>query len=133
MRFQIEKLAERFPAGKLPVVLFYALFVAYLGIHFILEARFRLCWFRALTGINCPTCGLSRSFIVLFGGRFIQALYYNPFMLIFTLFVILQQTSTLLFKRRLTLDATPGERRILLVVFFSLFALNWLHVILHVG
>ncbi|MGC9362043.1 MAG: DUF2752 domain-containing protein, partial [Candidatus Syntrophosphaera sp.] len=82
MRLRVEKTGERFPAGRLPVFLFYALFAAYLALHFFLEARFRLCWFRALTGINCPTCGLSRSFIALFGGRFIQALYYNPFMLL---------------------------------------------------
>lgn len=133
MRLRVEKTGERFPAGRLPVFLFYALIAAYLALHFILEARLRLCWFRALTGINCPTCGLSRSFIALVGGRFIQALYYNPFMLLFTLFVILQQSATLLFKRRLALDATARERRILLIIFFSLFGLNWLHVILHVG
>ncbi|MBW6513330.1 MAG: DUF2752 domain-containing protein [Candidatus Syntrophosphaera sp.] len=130
MRLRVEKLSDRYPAGKLPVFVFYAFFLAYLGIHFGLEAWLRLCWFRALTGINCPTCGLFRGFISLLGGHPLRALLSNPLMLIFTLFVFFQQSATLAFKRRLALDATPRQRRLLLILFLALFLLNWLYLIL---
>ena len=130
MRLRVEKLADRYPAGKLPVFVFYAFFLAYLGIHYGLEAWLRLCWFRRLTGLSCPTCGLFRAFSSLLQGRPLQALLLNPFMLLFTLFVILQQSATLILKRRLTLDASAAQRRRLFILFLGLFFLNWLYVIL---
>jgi hypothetical protein len=37
-----------------------------------------LCWFRRLLNINCPGCGLTRSFISVAHGRLSDAWYYNP-------------------------------------------------------
>lgn len=36
-----------------------------------------LCYFRRGTGLDCPGCGLTRSFISLAHGRFLQACHYN--------------------------------------------------------
>lgn len=38
-----------------------------------------LCWFRGLTGLPCPGCGLTRSFSSIFHLHFAQALDYHPF------------------------------------------------------
>ena len=133
MRLRVEKLAGRFPGGTLPSVIFWAFFLFWLGLHFALEAGFRLCWFKALTGISCPTCGLSRAFLALWHGQVIQALLYNPFMLLFTLAALLQQSATLVLKRRLALDATVHQRQLLLIISLALFLLNWLYVIWRLG
>ena len=36
------------------------------------------CWFRALTGIPCPTCGCTRCLLALTHGDFAAALRLNP-------------------------------------------------------
>ena len=129
MRLRIEKLENRFPAGKLPVFLFFAFFLVYLGLHFGLEASSGFCWFRHATGISCPTCGLSRSFLSLAQGKVLTALRFNPFMLVFTLGILIQQIAVLLFKRRIAIQTTPRENTILLCIFLALFISNWIYMI----
>ncbi len=125
MRLRLERTSTRFPGGMAPVLILSFSLIAYLGLHLLLEAGLRLCWFRSLTGVSCPTCGLSRSFLALFRGHFVQAFLLNPFMLVFTLGVFLQLFSTAVFKRRLTLGATAREHKLLLIAFLILFLLNW--------
>ncbi|MDD4224197.1 MAG: DUF2752 domain-containing protein [Candidatus Cloacimonetes bacterium] len=125
MRLYLEKLPTRFPGGKGPVFILFVSLLAYLGLHLFLEGGLRLCWFRALTGINCPTCGLSRAWLFLFRGRILQALLSNPLVLIFSLGVFLQLFSTVVFRRRLALEASARERNLLLIAFLFLFLLNW--------
>jgi hypothetical protein len=36
------------------------------------------CWFKHLTGIGCPGCGLTRCFICLAHGNLVQAWHFNP-------------------------------------------------------
>jgi hypothetical protein len=36
------------------------------------------CWLRAVTGYDCPTCGLSRSFVALFHGNWVSAFAWHP-------------------------------------------------------
>ena len=132
MRISIERLEERYPSGKLPVFVFFGFFILYLILHFALELGTGICWFRAITGINCPTCGLSRSMVSLLQGRLLQSLAYNPFMLIFTLFIFLQQTSTVTLKRRLSIQSSAKERMLLGILLLLLFLGNWAYVILYV-
>ncbi len=129
MRLRFVKLQDRYPAGKLPVFLLYAFFILYLGLHAWLEEDFGFCWLRTLTGINCPTCGLTRAFLALIHGRIFQGLLYNPLMLLFSIGLVVQQSAVLFCMRGLVLDAATWERRLLLGLFAVLFILNWLYVI----
>ncbi len=124
MRLQLEK-TGRFPGGKGPFFILVVALGAYLLLHVALEGGLRLCWFRTLTGINCPTCGLSRAFLALFDGRIGLAFRLNPFMLTFSLGVFSQLFATVVFRRRLALEATAAERRGLLYAFLMVFLLNW--------
>lgn len=42
-------------------------------------SRFPACQFRAVTGLWCPGCGLTRGFHQLFNGHLLSALHYNLF------------------------------------------------------
>ncbi len=130
MRFSLENTGSRFPAGKLPVFLFLGTLGGYLLLHVI--GGWGFCWFKALTGVNCPTCGLSRSFLALLGGNPVAALSYNPFMLLLTIAVLIQILSTLVFRKRLVLSLPPAGKKAGLVLLAALFLANWLYVILAV-
>lgn len=41
-----------------------------------------LCPVKALTGLNCPGCGITRMFVALFHGNIYQAFRYNPLVFI---------------------------------------------------
>jgi hypothetical protein len=133
IRLRLEKLPSRFPGGRLPVLVLILLLAAYLALHFYLEGCCNLCWFKAVTGFSCPTCGLGRSFHTLLTGHPLSALSYNPFMLIFTFAVLGNRFLILAFKRGFTLSASTVERRYLLIAFLSLLAANWLYVISRLG
>lgn len=36
------------------------------------------CWFKRLTGMDCPGCGLTRSVVCLVHGNFLDAWHFNP-------------------------------------------------------
>lgn len=133
MRLHLERLSTRFPGGKTPAFISAAVLCGYLTLHILLESGLKLCWFKAVTGINCPTCGLSRAILALFHGDLPEAFRFNPFMLLFTLGIALYFGSGLIFKRRLALEASARERTLLLIIFLALFLLNWLYLILFVG
>jgi hypothetical protein len=46
--------------------------------HSLRTRGFGLCAFKALVGVDCPACGVTRSAIALFSGRPIQAIYLQP-------------------------------------------------------
>ena len=130
MRLRVEKSSARFPGGSLPILLYAAFLAGYLFLHLLLEGSLQLCCFKALTGYNCPSCGISRAFFTLFSGRPLQALKYNPFMLLFSLGVLFQFFLQALFKRRLTLHATRKQRHTLYLILGILFLLNWLYLLI---
>ncbi len=48
------------------------------------------CWFKNITGIGCPGCGLTRCFICLAHGKLVQAWHFNPAGLVFFPVVVAQ-------------------------------------------
>jgi hypothetical protein len=50
---------------------------------------FAICWFRALTGLPCPGCGLTRAFCAISHGEFAAAWKFNPFGFLFYLLAVL--------------------------------------------
>jgi hypothetical protein len=48
------------------------------------------CWFRRLTGIGCPGCGLTRCFICLAHGELARAWHFNPGGLAFFVLAVAQ-------------------------------------------
>jgi hypothetical protein len=47
---------------------------------------FPQCPFHAMTGLNCPGCGMTRGFNALFRGDFLTALHFNALLPFFALF-----------------------------------------------
>lgn len=130
MRLRVEQTPNRFPAGFLPVFVLGCFLAGYLLLNLLGGAE--LCWFKALTGVNCPTCGLSRSLLSLLGGDPLAALRFNPFMLLLTLVVLAQLALTVIFRRRVVLDASPRARTALWIAIILLFIANWIYVIVSV-
>jgi len=129
MRLRIEKLDTRFPYGKIPILLFFFLLVTYFSIYLFLPYKMPLCWFKNITHINCPTCGLYRAFTALFQGHILKAISYNPLMLLVTICLIIQLICTTLFKIRISLVATRKQQNWLLFFFLIAFIANWLYII----
>lgn len=73
---------ERFrePASLAAIVLAGTLVLAYTGLHG------PLCYFRFLTGLPCPGCGLTRSLESLWHGRLLLSIRYHPLGIPFFLF-----------------------------------------------
>ncbi|HOJ41413.1 MAG TPA: DUF2752 domain-containing protein [Candidatus Syntrophosphaera thermopropionivorans] len=129
MRLRIEKLDTRFPYGKIPLLLFFFLLAIYFIFYLFVPYKIPLCWFKSLTHINCPTCGLYRAFTALLQGHIITAISYNPLMLFLTIFLIIQLICTTLFKIKISLKAKVKEKHWILFFFIIAFIANWLYII----
>jgi len=66
-------------------ILILAVVFLYFGALYILKVP---CMFRELSGIACPFCGLTRSWISVFNFNFTQAFYYHPLFLFVPVFLI---------------------------------------------
>jgi len=92
------------------------------------------CWFRRLTGVPCPTCGATRSALLLAHGDLMGALRHNP--LIFacyagTIILNLYCAGVLLFQfPRLRLAGLPSNvKHCLCILVLAAVALNWLYLL----
>lgn len=93
-----------------------------------------LCPFYILTGLPCPGCGLTRSFISLGHGRFIESLHWNPLgWLLFGLCVLLWLRAGLFLARGITLWALPPRTHsrlswslVVLLLGVGIFRIGWL-------
>lgn len=59
----------------LSVIICFYIMLNLLGIHIV-------CYFKALTGIPCPGCGLTRAYLALFKGNLTRALFFHPLFIV---------------------------------------------------
>ena len=93
-----------------------------------------ICLFYHLTGLPCPGCGLTRSFVCLGHGHFWEALHWHPLgPAIFLLFALLWLRCGLFYRRGITLWPLPPRAHSRLsiaacavLVFAALARIAWL-------
>jgi hypothetical protein len=94
------------------------------------------CFFRALTGLPCVSCGATRCTIAFLHGNFLTAWQWNPLafvafcvLLVFDLYaliVIVGRTA-----RLRIVDWTPGEKKFARIAVVILLTLNWIYLLAH--
>jgi len=92
-----------------------------------------VCVFRRLTGLPCPTCGMTRGALSMLRGEVLAGWAYNPLM--FTL-LGLAAAATLAraaLARKLEVRMTRRERRLAWAALAALVLLNWAYLIRYVG
>ena len=68
------------------------LFIGIVSLLFSLIFKRSPCLFLNLTGIPCPSCGMTRAYISLFRGNIFQAFYYHPlFLAPFVIIIMMQE------------------------------------------
>jgi hypothetical protein len=107
------------------------------GISMVVIARLgievRLCIFKRITGLPCPSCGMTRGILAMLGGDLAGGWAFNPLG-----FSVLLACAALLvlrfgFGRRVQLTLTRRERTAAWLVGGGIFLANWVYVILFVG
>jgi len=87
---------------------------------------FDVCWFRRLTDLPCPACGLTRACCAIGHGRFAEAWRLHPFGFVFYAIGLVLAAGPLIRRRWPGLEAWLLARRILvwgpLGLFFTLYA-----------
>jgi hypothetical protein len=86
------------------------------------------CQFKNLTGLDCPTCGLSRSIFLLMNVQIWSSIKYHPLgvVVVVALFVfLLKFTAELILKREITILWKKNAMKILVFTLTSLVAANW--------
>jgi hypothetical protein len=93
-----------------------------------------LCLFKTVTGIPCPSCGITRSLLLLFQGDMTAALWVNPLGILAALLLVVipiwiavdfsRRNYTLLvaYKRS---EAFIQSHKLVYIPLFALVALNW--------
>jgi len=92
-----------------------------------------VCPFRVVTGLPCPTCGLTRATHWLVHGDVVRALTTNPFDTVFLLIIVPAFAGMWVANRvggvAVRIATTRIERRALVVVLAVLLLANWAYVL----
>lgn len=103
----------------------------WLGAHFGRDLR--LCLFKQLTHLPCPTCGLTRSVLSLLRGEFGQAWLYNPLLCSIIAFFFTVTAVRIISGWTVRLHLSCTERVVACVLAIVLVFANWAYVIFYVG
>jgi len=91
------------------------------------------CPFRAITGIPCPSCGITRSLVHLAHGDISGSLFLNPLFslaLLFSIFLFFARLASLPFKRSaIKLVIMDREYAYVRVATAGIFLANWIYLI----
>jgi len=97
-----------------------------------LQLRLPPCTFRVLTGVPCPSCGLTTSFALLMHGDLVNSLRANAvgtLLALFGLAVIPWGVASVLRRRPLFIDSLERAATWMVVVFVTLLLTRWLAVV----
>jgi hypothetical protein len=91
-----------------------------------------LCPFKRVTGVSCPGCGSTRAAMSLLHGDAAKAFAWNPMgvtvMCVFAAVAILRVGAA----RRVRVELSPMQRKVIWVCAAGLFLANWIYVLLYV-
>ncbi len=130
MRFRLVKNAKGLDSFQI---------LGIIGVPVLLLARFfpfgdvhvPLCTFRYVTGIPCPTCGMTTCFVHLSHGEFYQALLSSPLgslVFLLTVIAVIYLVGTLVFRwPAIRVEMSHRERIMFFVMLGVLLAANWVY------
>jgi hypothetical protein len=91
------------------------------------------CPLKSMTGIPCPTCGMTRAFVRITHGQWATAFHVSPLGALLALASVGVAIYGLLrltvWRRPFELQLTPTESRVLRGVVVSAFVLNWMYLV----
>ena len=124
----------RWPSWAVALVLAW---LALVGVAMWLSAwqgkTVRLCLFREATGLPCPTCGSGRGTLGLLRGDVQAPWRLNPLLASVATVAAALLAVRLVFGRTVRITLRRWEKRIVLILAATAFALNWVYLILYVG
>ncbi len=93
----------------------------------------QLCLFKRLSGMACPTCGLTRGALSLLQGEIAAAWLYNP--LLFSIIAIFfgHILVRLFFAHSVRIQTSAAERQIGWVLAVAVGLANWAYVVFYTG
>lgn len=103
-------------------------------LHTDVQASGTLCLFKTVTGVSCPSCGITRSILLLFQGDITAALWVNPLgILAVMLLIVIPVWIVIDFSRRnyaLLIAYKRSEEfirshKLVYIPLIALVALNW--------
>jgi len=93
------------------------------------EVSFLSCSFKNMTGHNCPTCGLSRSFYAFANLNFGEAFAYHllgPVFYISMVSIFLKSTTEIITNKKIQLTMHPAVTKILLALLLLTWLIFWI-------
>ena len=107
---------------------------ALLAVWFALRWPTPQCFFRALTGLPCLTCGATRAAHQFLHGHFAASFFFNPlaFLLFFAVLIFDLYAAVVLVTRAPRIrfqNFSPVEKRLVRSVVLGLLAANWLYLL----
>lgn len=123
-------------AGALPLGAIFgtigALAIAAVGLLRLDRLPFPVCYFKAFSGLPCPTCGSTRAMARLFAWDVGGALAMNPLVTLAVLVILLWAVADLLLfarGRALSVEVSPVIATILRVAALALLIANWAYLV----
>jgi len=123
----------RWPRWAVVVALVWAIFAwAAVVLSRHVDALQPLCPFKRLTGLPCPTCGMTRGALCLLHGDVLAAVAFNPLVFVAGALASAWLMVRVLFGRSIRLHFAAAERGIAWVLAGLALAANWAYVIVYV-